>query len=309
VFQGLSLQVVRSLLFWLFSKWRPSFKFSKKSFNGLFGFGWKILVSNLISTIWKELNQVIIGRFYNPATLGQYTRADGFAKLVSSNLTNVVQRVTYPVLSSIQTDRDRLVEGYRRIIKQSMFLSVISSFFLGAISEPLIYCLIGPKWQQAAAFLPLICIVGSTYPLQSLNLNMLEVQGRSDLFLMIEIIKKIIALVPLYIGAVYGVMEMLYVNIVATIIAFFLNSHYSGKQIGYSSWMQLKDVSSIYLMGFIFAPLVFIMKYLPLSFWIILPLQIMAGMGLIWVLCKLFRIKEFEETIIIVKPFITKIFK
>lgn len=304
VFQGLSLQIIRSFLFWMFTKWHPVLVFSQKSFQSLFGFGWKIMVSNLLDTIWKELNQVVIGRYYNPSTLGQYTRADGFAKLFSNNLTNVIQRVTYPVLSSIQSDKQRLVEGYRKIIKQSMFFSVITLFFLGAISEPLLYCLIGPKWYEATLYLPLICIAGSTYPLQSLNLNMLEVQGRSDLFLGLEVIKKIIALFPLYIGAVYGVMEMLYVNIITTVIAFFLNSHYSGKQIGYSSWMQIKDVSSIYIVGFLFSALVYLMKYIPISFWAILPCQIIVGVLLIVLFCKLFHVKELSETISIIKSLV-----
>jgi len=306
VVQGLSLQVLRSILFWCYSNWYPKFSFSRNSFKSLFGFGWKIMVSNLLDTIWKELNQVVIGRFYNPATLGQYTRSDGFAKLFSSNLTNVIQRVTYPVLSSIQSDKQRLVENYRRIIKLSMFLSVIPMFFLGAVAEPLLYCLIGPKWYEAATYLPLICIAGSTYPLQSLNLNMLEVQGRSDLFLGLEIIKKIIALFPLYVGAVYGVMEMLVVTLIATIIAFFLNSHYSGKQIGYSSWMQIKDVAPIYRIGIIFSVIVFSMKYLPVSNWIILPCQLVCGSLLIIFLCKLFKVEELKETFSIIKSLLIK---
>ena len=301
VFQGLSLQVIRSILFWCYSNWHPMFSYSKSSFNGLFGFGWKIMVSNLLDTIWKELNQVVIGRFYNPATLGQYTRADGFAKLFSSNLTNVIQRVTYPVLSSIQSDKQRLVDSYRRIIRLSMFLSVIPMFFLSAISEPLLFCLIGPQWHEAATYLPLICIAGSTYPLHSLNLNMLEVQGRSDIFLVIEVIKKIIALVPLYVGAIYGVMEMLIVTLFTTIIAFFINSHYSGKQIGYSSWMQIKDVAPIYKVGFLFSLAVYFMKFMPISNWIILPCQLVSGCLLIYLLCIFFKIEEFDETMTIIK--------
>ena len=307
VFQGLSLQVIRSVLFWVCSKWRPRFLYSNNSFKGLFGFGWKIIVSNLLDTIWKELNQVVIGRFYNPATLGQYTRSDGFAKLFSSNLTNVIQRVTYPVLSSIQSDKQRMKDNYRRIIKQSMFLSVIPMIFLGAISEPLLYCLIGPQWHEAATYLPFICIVGSTYPLQSLNLNMLEVQGRSDLFLGIEIIKKMIALFPLYIGAVYGIMEMLIVTIITTIIAFFLNSHYSGKQIGYSSWMQIKDVAPSYGIATIVALSVYFIKYLPLSYWIVLPIQVIIGGLTFFIICKVLKNPEFEETILICRGLFSKI--
>lgn len=190
VAQTLTSQIIRTSLLWVVNKWIPCLRFSSKSFHELFGFGWKMMVSSIIDTIWKELYQVVVGRFYSPATLGQYTRAKGFSQLLSNNLTAVIQRVTYPVLSNIQNEKERMVRAYRKMIKITMFITAISTFFLGAISEPLLYCLIGPKWHEAALYLPLICISASTYPLQAINLNMLQVQGRSDLFLGLEIVKK-----------------------------------------------------------------------------------------------------------------------
>ena len=228
VAQSLAAGLLSSFLLWYLNKWIPKLHFSRKSFQDLFGFGWKMMVSSLLETVWKELYQVVVGKFYSPATLGQYTRSKQFANLFSANLTSVVQRVTYPVLASIQDDKDRLVSAYRRIIKTSMFISAIGMFSIGAVSEPLIYCLIGPKWHEASTFLPLICITGSLYPLHAINLNMLQVQGRSDLFLGLEIVKKSIALAPLFIGAFVGIFPMLYVSIITDIISFFLNSHYSG---------------------------------------------------------------------------------
>lgn len=228
VAQQLVSQAFRTIMLWFVNKWIPSLRFSSTSFHELFGFGWKIMLSNLIDTVWKELYQVVVGKFYSPAALGQYTRAYQFSRLFSSNFTNVVQRVTFPVLSNLQDEKTRMLSAYRRIIKTSVFITAISMFFLGAISEPLLYCLIGPKWQEAATYLPLICIAGSTYPLHAINLNMLEVQGRSDLFLGLEVIKKIIALGPLFIGAFISIKAMLYTSLLTTIIAFLLNSHYSG---------------------------------------------------------------------------------
>ena len=246
VVQHLTSQIIRTILLWFVNKWIPNFTFSKNSFHELFGFGWKMMVSNIIDTVWRELYQVVVGKFYSPATLGQYTRAKQFSSLFSSNLTGVIQRVTYPVLSNIQDNQEYMVSAYRRIIKTTMFVTAISMFFLGAISEPLLYCLIGPKWHEAAIYLPLICLTGSTYPLHAINLNMLQVQGRSDLFLGLEIIKKSIALGPLCVGAFIGILPMLYTTIITCIISYFLNSHYSGKLLGYSSWMQLKDIAPSY---------------------------------------------------------------
>ena len=168
VVQQLISHILRTVLLWMVNKWIPSLHFSKKSFHELFGFGWKMMVSSVIDTVWKELYQVVVGKYYSPATLGQYTRSKQFSKLFSSNLTTVIQRVTYPVLSNIQDDKERMVAAYRKIIKTTMFITAISMFFIGAISEPLLYCLIGPKWHEAAVYLPLICISGSLYPLHAL---------------------------------------------------------------------------------------------------------------------------------------------
>ena len=288
-------QCVRTVLLWHVNKWLPSLCFSRASFHELFGFGWKMMLSELLNTIWKELYQVVVGKFYSPAALGQFTQSQQYSKLLSSNLTTVIQRVTYPVLSNIQDDKERMLVAYKKIIKSTMFITAISMFFLGAISEPLLYCLIGPKWHDAAVYLPLICISGSTYPLHAINLNMLQVQGRSDLFLLLEIIKKVILVGPLVVGIFVGIIPMLLVDVLATIICFFLNSHYSGKIIGYSSWTQLKDIASSYVVATIIALSVFFLKYLPLSFWLILPMQLIIGTGLFFIICKSTKMAEYRE--------------
>lgn len=309
VAQSLSSQLLRTILLWFFNKWVPRLHFSGRSFKELFGFGWKMMVSGMLDTVWKELYQVVVGKFYSPATLGQYTRAKGFAQLFSSNLTAVVQRVTYPVLSDIQDDKPRMISAYRRIIKTTMFITAICMFFLGAISEPLLYCLIGPKWHEASTYLPLICISASLYPLHAINLNMLQVQGRSDLFLGLEIIKKIIGLVPLFVGAFVGIMPMLYVNLVTGVIGYFLNSYFPGKLLGYSSWMQIKDVAPSYGIAALVALSVWFFRYLPISNWFILPIQIVVGVTVFFTLCKTTKLAEYEEVKTMVMPFVNRIKK
>ena len=308
VAQTLASHFLRTFFLWVYNRWIPQLRFSVASFKELFGFGWKLLVSQLLNTLWKELYQVVVGKFYSPATLGQYTKAKGFSQLFSKNLTSIIQRVTYPVLSDMQDNKTRMVNAYRRIIKTTMFVTAICIIMLGAISEPLLYCLIGPKWHEAATYLPLICLAGSLYPLHAINLNMLQVQGRSDLFLGLEIVKKIIALGPLFVGAFIGIMPMLYTNLITSIIGFFLNSYYSGKFLNYSSWMQLKDVAPSYGIAFAIALPVFFLKYLPFSYWLILPLQFMVGIMLFFVLGKITKIDEYEEIKILVMPLISKFF-
>ena len=309
VAQQLSLQAIKTIGLWIVNKWIPKLRFSITSFKELFGFGWKMMVSGMLDTVWKELYQVVVGKFYSPATLGQYTRSKQFAQLFSSNLTSVIQRVTYPVLSNIQDEKERIVSAYRRIIKTTMFITAISMFFLGAISEPLLYCLIGPKWHEASTYLPLICISGSLYPLHAINLNMLQVQGRSDLFLGLEIIKKIIGLMPLAVCIYWGVLPMLYVNLLSSIIFYFLNSYFPGRLLGYSSWMQIRDIAPSYCLATFIAFLVYFLKYLPFTYWLILPLQIVMGIIIFIVVGQKTNMKEYVEIKRAISPFFRKIKK
>ena len=303
VAQQLISHALRTIQLYIYNRWLPRLRFSAESFHDLFGFGWKMMVSALLDAVWKELYQVVVGKFYNPATLGQYTRAQHYSRLFSHNLTTVVQRVTYPVLSSIQDEPERMVSAYRRIIRTSMFITAVTLCFLGAVSEPLIYCMIGPKWHEAATYLPLICLNSTLYPLHAINLNMLQVQGRSDLFLGLEVIKKVITLAPLLVGAFVGIMPMLWVNMLIGIIAYFLNSYYSGRLLGYSSWMQLRDIAPSYALAIAIALSVWFLKYLPLSYWIILPLQLVVGTTVFFSFCKLFKMKEYKEIMGILKQY------
>lgn len=293
--QQLSRQFLYSLCLWILNRWWPRFILNWNSFRYMWGFGWKLLVSGLLNNIWNQLYQIVIGRFYSPATLGQYTRSNQFASILSENLTSVVQRVSYPVLSEIQDEKKRLVESYRKLIKITMFVTFVGMFALGAVAEPLIYCLIGPQWSEAASYLPIICIYLSLYPLNAINLNMLQVQGRSDVFLYLEIIKKILAIGPICMGIFVNIYWMLYASIVFGFFAFFLNSWYSGKSLGYSSLEQLKDIAPSCAVAIVVAISVFFLKYLPFSNWIILPLQMILGSFVFFFTCRVANIYEYEE--------------
>ena len=301
--QQLARQLVYSTCLWVFNRWRPKGHFSKESFRYMWGFGWKLLLSGLIDKIWLDLKKVVVSKYYSPATLGQFTKSGEYAKIFSSNFTSIIQRVTYPVLAQVQNDKTRMVDAYRRVIKTTMFVSVVCMFSLGAVAEPLIYCLIGPKWHIAATFLPFICVYRSMYPLQAINLNMLQVQGRTDIFLYLEIVKKIILLGPLFVGAFVGIYWMLVCSIFTSIICFFLNSYYSGMDLGYSSWMQLKDVAPSYGVATVIALSVYFLKYLPFSYWIILPLQVLVGVGVFFALCRATKLEEYQDTKNLLLPF------
>lgn len=308
VAQLLSKQAFNTICLWFFNRWMPSLKFSFDSLRYMWGFGWKLMLSGFLDRLWAQLYQTVVGKFYNPATLGHYTRANDYANIFSSNLTAIVQRVSYPVLSKIQDEKERMMSAYRRIIKTTMFVTSIIMISLGAVSEPLIYCLIGPQWHQAATFLPLICISLSLYPLHAINLNMLQVQGRTDIFLYLEIIKKIIAVGPICLGIFVSIYWMLIGTIITGIIAFFLNSYYTGKELGYSSLRQLKDVAPSYGIAFLIAMSVYFFKYLPISNWIILPIQIMVGVVIFFIICEKTKLEEYIEVKGIAVQYVSMVF-
>lgn len=307
--QQLSRQLVYSGCLWVFNKWWPKLKLSFVSLRYMWGFGWKLLVSGLLNNLWLELKKVVVSKYYSPATLGQYTKAGEYAQLFSTNFTTIIQRVTYPALAQVQHDKTRMVGAYRSVIKTTMFVSAVCMFSMGAVSEPLLYCLIGPQWHIAATYLPIICIYRSMYPLQAINLNMLQVQGRTDRFLFLEIIKKIVGLGPLFVGAFVGIYWMLLCSVLSSIISFFLNSYYSGKDLGYTSWMQLKDVAPSYGVATAVAISVYFFKYLPLSNWIILPIQIIVGAGVFFAICESIKLPEYIEVKGIALSFIKNIRK
>lgn len=306
VAQQLSKQLLYTLCLWVLNKWWPKFTFYNDSFKYMWGFGWKLLASGILNNVWNQLYQVVIGRCYTSSTLGHYTRANECGSIFSSNLTTIIQRVTFPVLSELQDDKKKLLVSYRKLIKVSMFVTVICMFALGAMAEPMIYSLIGPQWHQAATFLPFICITMSLYPLHAINLNMLQVQGRSDLFLYLEIAKKIITLIPIFIGAFVGVYWMLCASIFTGFIAFLLNSWFTGKFLNYSSWQQLKDVLPSYLIALLIGFIVYLLKFLPLSFNLIFPLQILATIIVGLIVNQIINLEEYCEIKNIVQTVIKK---
>lgn len=292
--QKLSQTLLYSIILWILNKWRPCFKFNKNSFSYMWSFGSKLMLSGILNNIWNQLYQVVVGKYYSPSTLGQYSRSKEYANIFSSNITAIVQRVSYPALAEIQDNKKRMIEAYRRVIKVTMFISSISMIFIGAIADPLIYCFIGPQWREAASYLPFICITMSTYPIHAINLNMLQIQGRSDLFLKLEIIKKIYGVIPLVIG-VFDIYMMLIALIITCIISFFLNSYYTGKYLGYTSFDQLRDILPSYGIAFIIALSVFFFKYIPISYWIILPIQVITGIIIGYFICEFCKLPEYKE--------------
>ena len=293
--QQISRQVLYTTLLWLHNRWIPRLRFSKSSFHELFGFGWKLLVSGLIDTVWKEIYQVVIGKFYTPATLGLYSRAHQFSTIFSSNLTSVVQSVSFPALSKVQDDPEKLKRGFRKVNKTSMLISFAMMFGMMAVAEPMVKVLIGDKWLPCVPFLQIICLQMVLYPLHSQNLNLLEIRGRSDLFLKIQIIKKGISVVPIILGIFISIYWMLVGSVFTGLIGLYVNSYYSGSLLDYDLWEQLKDIAPSFAITLSMAIFVYMLSFLPLAPLAVLIIQLLAGFSVLILLCETFRLSEYLE--------------
>jgi len=183
-------RALNALLLWVWNRWIPLLVFSKESFKELFSFGSRLLVSGLIDTAYRNIYLLVIGKFFSAAELGYFTRSEQFQKLPSQNINAVIQRVTYPVLSSMQDDKSRLKNNYQKLIRSTMLITFVLMLGMAAVAEPMIITLIGEKWRPSIIYLQMLSFVGMMYPLHALNLNMLKVSGRSDIILKLEIIKK-----------------------------------------------------------------------------------------------------------------------
>lgn len=294
VAQRLSRQILKTILLWLWNYWTPVLIFSKKSFNELFGFGSKLLVSGLIDTIYQNVYLLIIGKFFSAQDLGYYTRADEFKNLPSQNLNSIIGRVTYPILSSIQDDIPRLKNNYQKLIRSTMFITFILMMGMAAVADPMIITLIGEKWRSSIIYLQMLCFVGMMYPLHALNLNMLQVLGRSDLFLKLEIIKKVLAIPTIIIGVIYGIKFMIAGMMLNSLIAYYLNSYWSGQFVGYSVKQQVADILPSFCLAFIMAVGVFLLgQILHLKPLYSLIIETLTGAAFIFVFCEITQFKDY----------------
>jgi O-antigen/teichoic acid export membrane protein len=278
VAKSISQQAINSLLLWLWNRWKPIWAFSVQSFKELFSFGSKLLLSGLIDTAYRNIYYLIIGKYFSAVELGYYTRADQFKNLPAQNISGIMSQVTYPVLAQMQGDIVRLKSGYKKMIKTVMFISFTLMAGMAATAEPMVIALIGEQWRPSIIYLQLLAFPGVMYPLHALNLNMLNVLGRSDLFLRLEIIKKLIVIPTIIIGIIWGIKVMILGMWVNTLIAYYLNSYYSGKFINYPIGEQVRDILPSFLLALIMGVMVFFVgQIITASYVVKFILQILIG--------------------------------
>lgn len=302
VYQQVSFAAIKCVLLWIFVAWKPTKKFSKKSFRSLFSFGSKLLISGMLDTVWNNLYEIIIGKYFNASSLGLYSRAKTFAAFPSSNFTSIFQRVTFPVLSSIQNDVDRLRNNYRKIIRLVAFIVFPIMLMMCALAKPFILFLLTDKWSGSIILLQWLCLSFMWYPINMINMNLLQVIGRTDLYLKIEIIKKIIGAIALIVSIPFGITAMCIANFVITLIFIFINTYYTGKYLNFGFIEQMRDIMpSLLTSSFTSLVVGYIVALMDISNFMQLLLGASIGIILYGSIAKLFNMPEFKELFNIIK--------
>jgi len=241
IVQMLLATLITTVLLWWLQGWRPTARFSRPSLWGIYNFGYKLFLSGLLDTIFQNLYVIVIAKLFAATVAGHYFFAKKITDVVVSQLVSAVQTVTYPALATFQDDNVRLKAGYRKVIGITTFLLSPAMLLLTAVAEPLFVFLLPEKWHTAVMYLQLMCIANVMYPLHAINVNILQVKGRSDLFLVAEIIKKIIAITILAISYRYGVIGILIGQIVTSVLCYVPNCYFSNKLINYTVREQMAD--------------------------------------------------------------------
>ncbi len=301
VWYQLANLTINALLLWILSKWRPKWLYSWKSFRELFGFGSKLAVSGVIDTLYNNIYLIVIGKVFNAADLGYYTRASQFAQFPSSNFTGIIQRVTYPILCTLQGDIPRLRDVYRRFLRLSAFVVFPLMVGLAAVAKPLILLLLGDKWAFSIILLQVICFSMMWYPIHAINLNLLQVQGRSDLFLKLEIIKKMIGVAILCITVPFGLIAMCVGSIVSSILCLIVNTYYTGKLIQVGFLLQMRDLLPTIFYSLSMGAIVYSMINILPGMWLQLIVGILVGMLYFLTITKLTGSQDLKELIAFVK--------
>lgn len=295
VYQILTKQMLNGILLWILSKWRPSANFSVAAFKELFNFGSKILGSSLLASIQNNIYYFVIGKFFSASGLGFYTRAEQFNAIVTNNITGTLERVFFPVLSSIQEDEQHMKATLRKMIRTSFFITYFALISMAIVAKPMIYVLIGDKWGESVLYLQLICIGSVFFPFNIVNLNILKIKGRSDLILRLQIFKTFLTAIIIVSGILWGIAVMLIVRIITTLIATYLNSYYSGKLLGYSIKEQIFDISSYFWSISIILCLMFVLSFVPVNNFLMLSFQTFTGIFLFFLIFERSKHAEYIE--------------
>lgn len=299
VAQQLSNATLSVIIMWFTVPWRPKLAFSLQRLSGLFSFGWKLLLSSILDTIHSQLQGIVIGKMFSPASLAFFDRGNHFPFLVVNNINNSIQSVMLPSLAAYQDNPPQVKKMMRRAIVTSSFLIVPMMMCLGVLARSVVLILLGEKWLPCVPFVQVFCFVYAFYPIHTSNLSAINAMGRSDIFLKLEIIKKIYGLALLVASILYfrTPIGIAYATACSTLISSFVNAFPNKRLLNYSYFEQLVDIFPSVLLSLLMGCAIWALYLLDLNIYISLPLQLIIGGVFYLGLAKILHLESLEYLI------------
>lgn len=285
---------VGTLILWITVRWRPKKMFSFQRLKGLFSFGWKLLAASLIDRVYNELRSLIIGKMYSSADLAYYNRGNQFPNVIVTNINTSIDSVLLPTMSAEQDHRDRVRAMTRRAIKTSTYIMMPLMMGLAICAEPVVRLILTETWLPCVPYLRIFCFTYAFYPIHTANLNAIKAMGRSDMFLKLEVIKKIIGLIALVSTMWFGVIWMAYSLLFTTLISSIVNAFPNRKLLGYSYFNQLKDMIPQICLSCVMGVVVYGIHFLDLRDIVTLIIQVVVGAVIYISGSKLLKLDSFE---------------
>ena len=299
--QYLTNTIVNTVVLWFTVKWRPSLVFSWSKVSSLISYGWKILLSSLLDTGYNQLRGLIIGIKYTSSDLAYYNRGQQYPQLVVVNINSTISSVLFPTISQHQNDLTMVRSMTRRAIKTSSYIMWPMMFGLIVVSRPLISLMLTDKWLPCVPYLQIACITYGFWPIHTANLEALKAIGRSDLFLYLEIVKKIVGMGLLLVSMNYGVMAIALSLVVSTISSSFINAYPNSKLLNYSYNQQIKDMAPSILLSTMMAIIIYPLKYVIENSLILIVVQVTLGMAIYIVFSALLKLESYTYMLNIIK--------
>lgn len=306
VAQQLSNATADTVILWITVRWRPRKNFSWERLKGLLSFGWKLLVSSLLDTCYNNLRNLIIGKMYSPSDLAFYNQGDKFPKLIVTNINTSIDSVLLPTMSSAQDDRERVKNMTRRAIKTSTYVMAPLMMGLAFCATPIVKLVLTDKWLPCVPFLRIFCITYMFWPVHTANLNAINAMGRSDWFLRLEIIKKIMGMAILLSTMWFGVMAMAYSLLLSSVLSQIINSWPNRKLLGYGYLEQVRDFAPGILLAVAMGICVYLIGYISLPTIVTLGIQILAGATFYIGISAILKLEEFEYLLGMIKSFLNR---
>lgn len=303
VAQLLFNQAVDTIILWVTVKWRPNFQFSFDRLRSLFSYGWKLLASQLLETVYNDLRSLIIGKLYTESDLAYYNRGKMFPQFLTNNTNSAINSVLLPVMSQVQEDADKVKAMTRRAIKTSSYVIWPMMIGLAACAEPVVRIVLTDKWLPCVLFLRIFCISFAFYPIHTANLNAIKALGRSDIYLKLEIWKKVVGMIILVSTMWFGVEIMAYSLLVTSFSGQILNTWPNKKLLKYGYLEQLKDIAPSIAMSLAMGLIIYPVQSIGINDVCTLTIQIILGIGSYILFSKIFKIDSFTYLLDMIKSF------